>query len=149
MDVSFTDDDRPFRREVRQWLHADVLNTKRPQDFRDARAWDMAWQRTQFGDGFGGIAWPCEYGGRVQPLVRELIWYEEYAREGGPDIGCGFVGINHGGPTLIARSSEVQKRRHLPRILAGEEVYARDSPSQARDPTSQPSPQEAVSTATR
>lgn len=55
--------------------------------------------------------------------MRQLIWYEEYARAGGPDIGCGFVGINHGGPTLIARGSEEQKRRHLPRILAGEEVW--------------------------
>lgn len=123
MDLSFTDDDRSFRRMVRQWLHANVPTTERPRDFEGARAWDMTWQRTQFAGGFGGIAWPREYGGQGLPLVRQLIWYEEYARAGGPDIGCGFVGINHGGPTLIARGSEVQKRRHLPRILAGQEVW--------------------------
>lgn len=123
MDLSFTNDDRAFRDDVRQWLRANIPYTERPRDFRGARAWDMAWQRTQFDAGFGGIAWPRDYGGQGLPLVRQLIWYEEYARAGGPDIGCGFVGINHGGPTLIARGSEEQKRRHLPRILAGEEVW--------------------------
>ncbi|CQD18766.1 acyl-CoA dehydrogenase [Mycobacterium europaeum] len=122
MDLSFTNDDRAFRDDVRQWLRANIPYTERPRDFRGARAWDMAWQRTQFDAGFGGIAWPRDYGGQGLPLVRQLIWYEEYARAGGPDIGCGFVGINHGGP-LIARGSEEQKRRHLPRILAGEEVW--------------------------
>ena len=63
------------------------------------------------------------YGGRGLNLVHQLIWLEEYANAGGPDIGCAFVGINHGGPTLIARGSEPQKQRHLPRILAGEEVW--------------------------
>ncbi|WP_041320282.1 acyl-CoA dehydrogenase family protein [Mycolicibacter sinensis] len=123
MDLSFSEEDLAFRREVRTWLQANIPTTERPRDFEGGRAWDMAWQRTQFDGGFGGIAWPQEYGGQGFDLVRQLIWYEEYARAGGPDIGCGFVGINHGGPTLIARGSTAQKRQHLPKILAGEEVW--------------------------
>ncbi|MGO9158818.1 acyl-CoA dehydrogenase family protein [Mycobacterium sp.] len=123
MDLSFTDEDRAFRGEVRSWLRDSIPTDERPDDFTGARAWDMAWQRRQFDGGYGGIAWPREYGGRGLPLVRQLIWFEEYAKAGGPDIGCGFVGINHGGPTLIARGSEAQKRHHLPKILAGEEVW--------------------------
>jgi alkylation response protein AidB-like acyl-CoA dehydrogenase len=123
VDLSFTDEDRQFRREVRTWLRQNIPAAERPHDFAGARAWDMAWQRRQFDGGYGGIAWPCEYGGRGLSLVRQLIWFEEYAREDGPDIGCGFVGVNHGGPTLIARGSETQKRQHLPKILAGEEVW--------------------------
>jgi len=123
VDLSFTDEDRAFRREVRGWLQDNIPATERPHDFEGARAWDMAWQRKQFEDGYGGIAWPREYGGQGLDLVRQLIWFEEYAKAGGPDIGCGFVGINHGGPTLIARGAEAQKRRHLPKILAGEEVW--------------------------
>lgn len=122
MDLSFTDDDRTFRSEVRSWLQENIP-TGRPSDTAGARAWDMAWQRRQFDGGYGGISWPQEYGGRGLPLVRQLIWYEEYARTGGPDIGCGFVGTNHGGPTLIAHGSEAQKRRHLPAILCGQEVW--------------------------
>ena len=123
MDLSFTDEDRAFRGEVREWLTANIPAVDRPNDFDGARAWDMAWQRKQTDAGYGGIAWPREYGGRGLDLVRQLIWFEEYARAGGPDIGCGFVGINHGGPTLIARGTEAQKQRHLPKILAGEEVW--------------------------
>lgn len=123
MDLSFTDEDCTFRREVRAWLRDSIPVDERPHDVAGARAWDMAWQRRQFDGGYGGIAWPREYGGQGLPLVRQLIWFEEYAKAAGPGIGCGFVGINHGGPTLIARGSEAQKRRHLPRILAGEEVW--------------------------
>ena len=123
MDLSFTDEDCAFRREVRTWLRDNIPTDERPDDFEGARAWDMAWQRRQFDGGYGGIAWPREYGGQGLPLVRQLIWFEEYANAGGPDIGCGFVGMNHGGPTLIARGSEDQKRRHLPKILEGEEVW--------------------------
>ncbi|MEB3071491.1 acyl-CoA dehydrogenase family protein [[Mycobacterium] vasticus] len=123
MDLSFTDEDCAFRSEVRTWLRENIPETQRPEDVAGARAWDTAWQRRQFDGGYGGIAWPREYGGQGLSLVRQLIWFEEYAQAGGPDIGCGFVGINHGGPTLIARGSEEQKRRHLPKILAGEEVW--------------------------
>ncbi len=123
MDLSFTDEDCAFRRQVRTWLRDNIPTGERPHDFEGARAWDMAWQRRQFDGGYGGIAWPWEYGGQGLPLVRQLIWFEEYAKAGGPDIGCGFVGVNHGGPTLIARGSEDQKRRHLPKILEGNEVW--------------------------
>lgn len=123
MDLSFTAEDRVFRSEVRSWLVENVPTTERPHDFDGAREWDMAWQRRQFDGGYGGIAWPREYGGQGLDLVRQLIWFEEYAIAEGPDIGCGFVGINHGGPTLIASGSEEQKQRHLPKILAGEEVW--------------------------
>jgi alkylation response protein AidB-like acyl-CoA dehydrogenase len=123
VDLSFTDEDRAFRQEVRSWLRDNIPTDERPDDVAGARAWDMAWQRRQFDGGYGGIAWPREYGGQGLPLVRQLIWFEEYANAEGPGIGCGFVGINHGGPTLIARGSEAQKRRYLPKILAGEEVW--------------------------
>jgi alkylation response protein AidB-like acyl-CoA dehydrogenase len=56
-------------------------------------------------------------------LGEQLIWFEEYVRANAPDIGCGFVGINHAGPTLIARADDAQKAFHLPRILRGESVW--------------------------
>ena len=34
-----------------------------------------------------------------------------------------FVGLNHGGPTLIACGSPEQKSFHLPRILRGDVVW--------------------------
>jgi len=34
-----------------------------------------------------------------------------------------FVGLLHAGPTLIAEGNDEQKKKHLPKILAGEEVW--------------------------
>jgi alkylation response protein AidB-like acyl-CoA dehydrogenase len=83
----------------------------------------MAWQRAQFDGGWAGVAWPKEYGGRGLSLIQQMIWHEEYARADGPYIGCGFVGINHAGPTLITCATDEQKSFHLPKILRGESVW--------------------------
>ena len=69
---------------MRAWLRDNIPTDERPQDFAGARAWDMAWQRRQFDGGYGGIAWPRDYGGQGLPLVRQLIWFEEYAKARGP-----------------------------------------------------------------
>jgi alkylation response protein AidB-like acyl-CoA dehydrogenase len=115
-----TTEDTEFRDEVRTWLAAHVPRESQPVEMAAMREFDLAWQRTQYEGGWAGIAWPREYGGRGMTLTQQLIWYEEYALADGPDVGVNFVGLNHGGPTLIARGSEEQKAHHLPRILRGE-----------------------------
>jgi alkylation response protein AidB-like acyl-CoA dehydrogenase len=122
LDINFSDGERRFRDEVRNWLHAN-LPGQRPLDTVEAHPFDKAWQKKQFDGGWAGINWPQDYGGRGLSLVEQIIWYEEYAAAGAPWIGSGFVGINHGGPTLIARGSEEQKRFHLPKILSGETTW--------------------------
>ena len=64
-----------------------------------------------------------EYGGRGLGLLEQVVWFEEYARAGAPYVGACFVGLNHAGPTIIARGSQAQKTRHLPAILRGEVVW--------------------------
>ncbi len=124
MDLHFTADELTFRDEVRTWLAEHVPTEPRPHgDEPDSRDFDLAWQRAQYDGGWAGISWPAEYGGRGLSTIQQLIWYEEYARVEAPWIGACFVGINHGGPTLIARASEEQKAFHLPRILRGEVVW--------------------------
>ena len=81
------------------------------------------WQRKLFDAGYAGINWPKEYGGRDASLTEQLVYYEETARAGAPYVGVNFVGLLHGGPTLIAEGTPEQKARHLPRILRGEEVW--------------------------
>jgi len=125
VETRFTPDEEAFRAEARAWLEANVPKGARPAaaDLHARRDFDMAWQRTMFDAGWAGINWPKDYGGRGASLMEQVIWYEEYARVGAPDVNTGFVGLKHAGPTLIARGSEEQKARHLPRILAGDEVW--------------------------
>ena len=51
-----------------------------------------------------------------------MIFYEEYARAGGPGR-VGHIGETLLGPTLIAFGSERAEARFLPPILRGEELW--------------------------
>ena len=123
MDLQFSADDAAFRDEVRTWLAEHAPRERRPKVGRAVRDYDLAWQRTMYDAGWGGVAWPVEYGGRDLPLTQQLIWYEEYARTGMRPIDTRFVGLAHAGPTLMARATEEQRAFHLPKILRGEVVW--------------------------
>jgi alkylation response protein AidB-like acyl-CoA dehydrogenase len=117
-------EDRRFREEVRDWLRANRPKEPRPESFEGQKAYDRAWQRAQHEGGWAGIAWPKEYGGRGLSPTQQLIWCEEYAAAHCPLVhdSC-WLGLNHAGPTLIARGSAAQKAFHLPRILEGESAW--------------------------
>jgi len=117
------DDDPVFRERVRDWLSDHVPSERRPVRPTDARAFDLAWQRTMYEAGWAGIAWPQEFGGLGLSLLHQMIWHEEYAKAQAPTVGVCFVGLNHGGPTLIARGSDEQKAEHLLPILRGDVVW--------------------------
>lgn len=123
MDLDFTPEDLQFREQAREWLVANVPGDRRPHGGEAMREFDRAWQRTQFDAGWAGVSWPPEYGGMGLGLTRQLIWYEEYARARAPDNHLCFVGLNHAGPTIVARGDEAQKKAHLRDILSGEKIW--------------------------
>jgi alkylation response protein AidB-like acyl-CoA dehydrogenase len=55
--------------------------------------------------------------------MEQVIWYEEFARAEAPEPTTLFVGLKHGGPTLMACGTEEQKAFHLPKILRGEALW--------------------------
>jgi len=123
MNLDLSPEEQAFREEVRTWLEENKPKDPQPHDGPEMREYDLAWQRKQYEGGWAGIAWPKEYGGRGMSTVEQLIWYEESARAGAPQAASCFVGLNHGGPTLIANASEAQKSFHLPKILKGEVIW--------------------------
>lgn len=123
MNLDFTPEDELFRAEARDWLNDNVPRGQRPPEGQAMREFDLAWQRRQFDGGWAGVSWPVEYGGRGLALTEQLIWYEEYARAGGPNSELLFVGCNHAAPTIMARGTQAQKDYHLPRILRGEVAW--------------------------
>ena len=90
---------------------------------RARREWDTGWQRQLFEAGYAGINWPKEYGGRGATPTEHLIYFEESERARAPYVGVNFVGLLHGGPTLIAEGTPEQKERHLRGILRGDQVW--------------------------
>jgi alkylation response protein AidB-like acyl-CoA dehydrogenase len=126
VDLRWSEADEKFRGELRAWLEVAVPMHGAPppaSDWAARRAYDTAWQRKLFDAGYAGIHWPAEFGGRDLSVTEQLVYHEELARAHAPYIGVNFVGVLHGGPTLIAEGTSEQKARHLPRILRGDEVW--------------------------
>jgi len=71
--------------------------------------------------GWLGMTWPKQYGGRELPGIYEYILNEALARRGAPQIGKG-VGII--GKTLIRHGSEKLKAEFLPQIIGAEIEFA-------------------------
>jgi hypothetical protein len=72
-------------------------------------------------DGWLGISWPKEYGGRGRSPVEQFIFSDEVQRAGFP---LPFLTINSVGPTIMELGTDAQKREFLPRILRGECLFA-------------------------
>src|SRR5262250_3558542 len=131
MDFEYAPEQQAFRHEFRRWLAAHLpsdLCLDDPADDRvasDRETFERrrAWQRTMHTAGWVGIAWPKEYGGRGSSLIERVIWDEEYAAARAPVLP-GAMGLNLVGPTVIHWGTDEQKRRYLPPILSGEEVWA-------------------------
>lgn len=129
MDLRFSDDDEAFRREARDWLterltgdFAVVRGRGGPGDEHELFDERAAWERELGASRWIGIGWPQEYGGRGLSLTQQVIFYEEYARAGGPGR-VGIVGEGLLGPTIVHFGDDTQKRRFLPGILSGTEIW--------------------------
>src|SRR6516162_10792 len=72
-------------------------------------------------DGWLGVGWPAEYGGRGFGQVEQQIFASEAARA---DIPLPAVTLQTVGPTLQEFGSVEQKAMFLPRILAGDVHFA-------------------------
>ncbi|MEU9504167.1 acyl-CoA dehydrogenase family protein [Streptomyces sp. NPDC048196] len=119
MDLAYTEEEEDFRARLRGWL-AGVLPTLPPRpdplDWPGRRAYDTAWQRMLYDAGYADVHWAAA------PTLR-LIFLEETERAGAPYVGANFVGLLHAGPTVAAEGTEAQKRRWLPPVLRGEEIW--------------------------
>jgi alkylation response protein AidB-like acyl-CoA dehydrogenase len=126
MHLRDSDSDGVFRSEVRDWLRSAVASMPTPplpDDWPGRRAYDGQWQRMLFDAGYAGINWPAEHGGRGATPTEHLIFLEESAAAKAPDVGVGFVGQMHAGPTVIAEGTDAQKSHHLRGILTGDHVW--------------------------
>ena len=126
MDLRYSASDEQFRKQLRTFLESEVPAHGRPPaetDWEARRAYDTGWQRKLYDAGYAGINWPKQYGGRDASLTEQLVYYEEIARAKAPYVGVNFVGLLHGGPTLMSEGTDLQKSRHIEKIIKGEEVW--------------------------
>jgi alkylation response protein AidB-like acyl-CoA dehydrogenase len=72
-------------------------------------------------DGWLGVGWPTEYGGRGFGTVEQQIFVNEASRA---DVPLPYVTLQTVGPTLQTYGTAAQKDFFLPKILAGEIHFA-------------------------
>ncbi|GAA2061400.1 acyl-CoA dehydrogenase family protein [Streptomyces albiaxialis] len=132
MDFALTPEDEDFRAEARAWLGAHLVGEYaraagqgRPGSEHEATGVRRRWERELGGAGWIGLGWDPPhgtYGNRSATLIQQVVWAEEYARAGAPGR-VGHIGENLLAPTLLAYGTEEQRRRFLPAIARGEELW--------------------------
>ncbi|NLU70913.1 acyl-CoA dehydrogenase family protein [Streptomyces sp. HNM0574] len=126
MDLSGTAEEDAFRHGLRAWLSETLPKLPPrpdPLDWPGRRAYDLGWQRALYDAGYAGLHWPADAGGGGATPTQHLIFLEETERAGAPYVGANFVGLLHAGPTIAAEGTAEQRRRWLPPVLRGEEVW--------------------------
>ncbi|WOK38170.1 acyl-CoA dehydrogenase family protein [Sphingomonas sp. C3-2] len=127
MKLGFTPEQEAFRLEARGWLDeqlsgpfASLRGHMEQSGLIEER---KRWEGALGAAGWSTIGWPKEYGGRDAELAEQVIFAEEYARSGAPGR-IGHIGIELAGPTILHFGREDQKRRFLPAMQAGKELWA-------------------------
>ncbi len=131
MDFNDTPEEAAFRAEARTWLEKNAA-PKDPDDPGDDILGERTspeiiaaakeWQKKKADAGWACITWPEEYGGRGATPIQNVIWGQEESNYSVPPNIFG-IGIGMCGPTVLTHGTDDQKKRWIPKLLSGEEVW--------------------------
>jgi acyl-CoA dehydrogenase len=138
MDFNDSPEEAAFRKEVRGWLDSNakrispdqsksgsvtaLLNEGSDEQDDDFVPRAQAWQGKLAEGGWAGLTWPKEYGGRDLSPSQLIVFNDELSNY---DVPPNIFGIGLGmiGPAIIAHGTESEKRRYLPPMLRGDEIW--------------------------
>jgi alkylation response protein AidB-like acyl-CoA dehydrogenase len=124
MDMSYTPEQIAFRDEVRRFIsEAMPADLKHKADNGGHYEHDeiLRWHRILFEKGWAAPHWPKEVGGTGWDIAQRHIFSEELTRANAPSLSP--FGLTMVGPLIIQFGTDEQKKRFLPRILSGEEIW--------------------------
>jgi alkylation response protein AidB-like acyl-CoA dehydrogenase len=114
-----------FRARARAWLAANAPRRESGDDGESGQttlADQKAFQAKLYDAGFAGITWPKEFGGQGLTSAEQIAWSQE-SRDYDLPNGAFFIGISMPGNTLLELGTDDQKKRYLPKMLRGEEIW--------------------------
>ena len=124
MRLEYTERQRRFREEIRAWLAEHVPAEALPSfDTAEGFAAHRAWENRLYSGRWSAVTWPKDMGGRGCDLIEWLIFEEEYWRAQAP-LRVNQNGVFLLAPTLMEFGTDEQKKRFLPRMAAGEDIWA-------------------------
>ena len=140
MDFNDTSKEAEFRQRVREFLNqnaekrvnskqAEVSSAGAPETVQGgAEAAKIAlnnakeWQKKKAEAGFAAILWPKEFGGYGGTPIEQVIYQQEehnyFVHSGYFEIGIGMLG-----PTMMVWGKDEDKKRYLPKMITGEEIW--------------------------
>lgn len=120
MDFNDTESEAAFRTEARAWLSANAPGADAGDgDYLDKA---KAWQLKKYDAGWACLRWPKEFGGRGASPTEAAIFAEEEAKHEVPP-GVFTIGQGMAAPTMMAYADDEQKKRYLPKLASGEEIW--------------------------
>lgn len=133
MNFDDTPEEAGFRQQARAWIDANApkqLEAELKQAgfatsgirSMDPLEASKAWQKKKAEGGWACLHWPVEYGGAGATPIQRVIWGQEegvYGKLSSPFL----IGQGMCGPTVMAWADEAHKRRVLPPLASGEEIW--------------------------
>lgn len=133
MDFEDSPDEAAYRARARAWIEAnapthlgeelELAGFGRPSVTSvDPIKAGKDWQKKKAEAGWACLHWPVDYGGAGATPIQRVIWGQEegvYGKLSGPFI----IGQGMCGPTVMAWAAEEQKRKLLPPLASGEEIW--------------------------
>ena len=124
MDLTYTDDQKAFRDDVRAFLAEKLpkrLSDKVAGGKRLTKEDYEEWHAILNKKGWLGVTWPKAHGGTGWDAVERHIFEEETTRAAAPRIVP--FGLNMLGPVLMKFGSKAQQDHYLPRIRNGDDWW--------------------------
>jgi alkylation response protein AidB-like acyl-CoA dehydrogenase len=121
-----------YRRHAREWLSANLerRDTATPMHLRGGEHHtredlipERALQKKLYAAGYAGITWPKEYGGQGLTPEHQRVFAEESRPFRTPDFGHAGSSFGPCGETIIRHASAEFLERHVPKMLAGDELF--------------------------
>ena len=122
MDLEYSEEQKAFRAEARDFLQTHVPRDLPPLDSPDGFPLHVEWEQKLFDAGLAVVDWPEAYGGRDATLLEWLIFEEEYFAAGGPQRAT-QNGIFLLAPAIFEFGTQEQKDRILRKIARAEELW--------------------------
>ncbi|WP_371673339.1 acyl-CoA dehydrogenase family protein [Streptomyces sp. NBC_00289] len=127
MHLEYTPEQLALRTELRAYfadLVPDHSSTRYSARYSDPAAQKRFYRDTvrRLGrDGWLGVGWPKEYGGRGLTAMEQFIFFDEASQAGVP---LPLMALNTVGPTIMQFGTDEQKAYFLPKVLSGEIDFA-------------------------
>ena len=124
MQIDFTDAEKAFRNEIRDFVTGNL-----PTDIRDKVESDIGlsredyvrWHGILYEKGWVAPGWPVEHGGTGWTPIQRYIFGEECAAASAPRVMP--FGVSMVGPVIYTFGNDTQKDFYLRRILSGEHFW--------------------------